>query len=305
MAVTRKNQSQGGQDEPKGKANATAGEVPDLGSPAGDLEFDNQEPEEAKAEEAKAEEKPEPAKPGSKAEEKPKEDAVEALRKIVEQQQELIERLAAKLEGGDQSAAGQLGQLLKKVEAGQDRDSAGKAPTLRDIQADMLDEPVRYFAYCYKFAILGYTADSGHEIKVPDGSEVKFDPFQRYSRKTTARGVDTVSISMYSTKSRRMVEFLDNHPFFNVRFYRATGRKEVVGMEDHMYAVDAYHKVSKMADMQVVEMLQNLGIPSSEDISEMRKELIRNLAAEMMAVSKKRLQEVSTELATTALSRMR
>lgn len=222
------------------------------------------------------------------------------LLRIVEEQSRVIQELKARLDK-EKDPIGDLSLALKNIS--QDSSKASASPTLRDIQDDMLETPVSYFAYNYKFAILGYTAPSGHEVKVPDGTEVMFNPFQRYSRKTTARGVDTVSISMFTTKSKRMVEFLDNHPYMNVRFFRATGKQQTVGLQDHMYAVDAYHKVSKMTDMAVVEMLQGMGVPSSEDVQEMRKELIRRLASEMQSSADKMLKEASRSLAETALAR--
>ena len=300
MAVTRR-----GAETPKNNASGKASQAPSAPDPASEnLEFDAdaavEEGAEANNPEAPEESKGKAEKPSQSVDEKVV-SRLEAMEQIVREQARIIEEMAkARQAEAENSAASELASILKSVKGG----DAPAIPTLADIQEDMLDEPVRYFAYSYKFAILGYTAPSGHEVKVPDGTEVMFGPFQRYSRKTTARGVDTVSISMFSTKSKRMVQFLDNHPFFNVRFFRATGRKDTIGVQDHMYAVDAYHKVSKMSDMHVVEMLQNLGVPSSEDIGEMRKELIRRLATEMQASAEKMMREKSKELAATALSRM-
>lgn len=239
-----------------------------------EINLDSQEQETPKAEQ-EVPVKPEP--PSAK----PKESSVDPqILKIIQDQKKIIEEQA---------------QLLKELKSKAD---SAKLPgdtdaTYAEIENDMLDEPKRYFAYTYSFSILGYTIGN-KEVKAPYGTEIRFRPWQRYTTRTSAaRGVEVISISMFETRSKMVVQFLENHPYFNVRFYAHLGTVKNAAKDHVGYAVDASARVRAMNDHDVIHASTERGLPRHDNLNEMRRVLTEAIVKDMEKSHQNKIEKMA------------
>ena len=201
-----------------------------------------------------------------------------------------LERLRkenAKLKEGGMSEEKILELVSDQVAAAMAKLSPGTQEAINETQQlvnealdDMLPEPVMFFTHAYRSADFGYTKNN-RAITPPGGEPIQFEPWQRYNRRNFAgknRGVETVSISQFKTWSKETVQYMMQHPDFNITFF--LNPRDASDVEVHLVDLMAKfnQQVRGMSDQAVIAACKEKRITIHSDIVVLRKQLIKHMA---------------------------
>jgi hypothetical protein len=274
MAVEKQNKDEQAAEEQKATSEQT---------PGNNLEMPSQE---TPAEETPPEAKEEPLT----EEETPTEGTMAEKLAELEQLREENERLKAQ-NPGDADLDGKINAAIAKAMSAMPQSEevlTDVQKQLKDIEEDTLKTPVMFFAHSFRKSDLGYTGTNGKEVRPPnDEMTVLFTPWKRYNRQVGSgvrgRGIETVSICKYSTRSKAMVEYLMSHPDFNITFFLSP--KDAQEVKIHLVDIMQANaqRVKQMSDNGVVAKCKELNLPISGDLISMRKVLIEKMAEKEVA----------------------
>ena len=151
-----------------------------------------------------------------------------------------------------------------------------------DLRDDYLEEPAIFFSFSTTYGIYG-DKRYNQEVSAPRGENILFKKLYRYSKRTSKRGLEVVSVSQVVIRSRETAEWLRNHSLFNIKFFESIEKVQNVNVTLAEKMTEQNAVVSSMNDFQIVERCKSLGIPIvSGEIDHLRKVLVRNLAESAM-----------------------
>lgn len=152
--------------------------------------------------------------------------------------------------------------------------------TSEEIKAadDYLDVPAVFFSFSFEYSCHA-DVRNGKESLPPLGQFVKFKKLYRYNRKGAAgRGVETISVSQATIRSKSTAEWLRKHTLFGIKFFENINDVKSVDVTLAEKMAESSARVSSMSDLQVIERSRAEGIPTNADLDQLRKELIQKLA---------------------------
>lgn len=194
----------------------------------------------------------------------------EKLRKTLEEQSKVIK---------EQSA------VIEELKSSKLAPSAHNSSEISALE-DYLDEPVIFFAYSDYFSII----DDFRNNKIsrnPLTSEtgkpkiVDFKRAYRWQQKQNGKTV-VVSVSQYTCRSKAESEWLTNHTLYGIKFFRSMKGAVSVDAELAEKMSTAASRVGAMNDHDVIQRCMQRNIGLTENISQMRRELITALAKDML-----------------------
>lgn len=186
----------------------------------------------------------------------------------------------------------ELQALREKVSKIEDRPKAIVEGTLDadgiDPVEDYLEVPAVFFSFSFWYGIYS-DKRYNREVLPPRKEPIIFKQLYRWKKKSSSRGVEVVSISQATVRSKSTAEWLRNHSLFNIKFFEniQTAQNVNVTLAEKMAEMNGM--ISSLNDHQVIERAQREGMPIvHSDVQTLRKELIQKLAEHALKEEKRR-----------------
>lgn len=122
---------------------------------------------------------------------------------------------------------------------------------------DWMDEPAIFFNYSKSWVLSGDYHKNGVVYTPPIDIPLKFETYYRYNTGRQVSGSQSqelVSICRFVTHSRKLKEWLFNHPLFNVQFYLSHEQAAKVDVRTAHHRTNAARSVEGLPDDQIVRM---------------------------------------------------
>lgn len=149
------------------------------------------------------------------------------------------------------------------------------------IADDYIENPVTFFSNTIGM-ILGNYKYRGKEYSPPNGIITFRNSARMTVSKMGQRDARVVSQCVYSSHSLKEVEFIRNHPWYGVTMFE----KSYMAKNVELFMVDmrnsAASEVSTRGMNQVVEMALQRNIPITDNVDDLKRQLIEVLAEEKM-----------------------
>lgn len=165
---------------------------------------------------------------------------------------------------------------------------------------DYVEQGVRF---CSPFTGYAIADDrrNGHYVLIPYNKEVIFFEYQGTREMQIGKHIQLMNFSTYNSQSKKEIEWLRGHTFFNTMFYEST--KGVTSFD-----VQKAQKLSRIMTMlsnfempQVIARCKEYQIPINEDLSVMRSMLAMKMAERELeseqTTTQRRLVEIDKERA--------
>lgn len=162
---------------------------------------------------------------------------------------------------------------------------AAEEEDVYDTVKDYLEVPSVFFCFSEQYNCHG-DVRNGLENLPPLGF-VKFKPIYRYKR-PAGRGVDVISVSQVSLRSKTQTKWLRDHSLFGIKFFENIDDVKSgvdTTMAEKMQEQSA--RVSGMNDLQIIERAGAEGLHIHSDTSKLRRELVQSLAMKEIRKSSK------------------
>lgn len=161
---------------------------------------------------------------------------------------------------------------------------------------DYLKDPVIFFAFSKYYAIWG-DKRKGQQVSTPYERKIEFDTVYRFTRAgKTERGIEIVTISQAVVRSKKEVEFLENHTLYGIKFFKNMKDAQSVDVTLSEKMAEAQGMIGGMDDMKVINRAQNEGVNiENPDVSKIRQQLIQKLAFDAMELETKRTKQTLEE----------
>lgn len=163
--------------------------------------------------------------------------------------------------------------------------NAGDTQAMEDLAAssdyydpnDILPVNVHYFTN-QRLWLRNYRKN-GREVKIPFGGEGFM--FRLIDSRIEGPEKDKRELCIYSffTKSKKEVEFLDNHPWYDISFWKDSRDAVVNTADEIMWQMDAFKRLESLSASNIAQEVKNLqekgmNISMSPDLQKTRKQLL-------------------------------
>lgn len=159
-------------------------------------------------------------------------------------------------------------------------------------EEDLLDKPVRYWAWGRYHGLFGYTY-MGQTMNTPYDRPIEFRPLPAIRGKDANGGNTRTEWCSVEIWSKKMVAWLEKHPEFNQIFFKSTGDLYKTDLNITNHKLKSVMEVSRLNHHQIAEKLQQRGLPVSDDFHKMQSTLIDVLAKEALQGQHKMSEEIA------------
>jgi len=184
----------------------------------------------------------------------------------------------------------ELDSLLATMKADIIKEMSAKVPAATAVVAEEDDyDPIgaKFFAHSHFRIIFGYKRN-GKEV-LPPYEPIKLNHAASWTKSQMGtRETRTVQICMVELHSKKEIEFMRNFPQYNQTVFETLNdAKDVdVFLTDYVNLITP--EVVKMDQHQLVQRAQNMGIPVSTNVDDMKRQLIYKMAYQKLEADKRK-----------------
>lgn len=165
-----------------------------------------------------------------------------------------------------------------------------------EVFEDYLKTPINFFCHLHQFAIASYKI-KGIEILPPLGRIIKFRHTSRSKTNIhSQRDARVINLCTYNCRSKKEAEYIRACPDYGSIIFEKSSQALNVDIYEADMMKEASAEISNKSQHQIIEMAIAHDIPVSDDMAQMRRELVYKIGKQKLI----NFKEKSMKLARTA-----